>query len=84
MLGASAQSLSFQQRDALADDRARTKLGGRGGMDKRIVTLRLNQQQLELIDRTVSQGAAAGRAALVRRALREQYAKANARPEAKT
>jgi Arc/MetJ-type ribon-helix-helix transcriptional regulator len=53
-------------------------------MDKRMVTLRLNQQQLELIDRTVAQGAAADRAALVRRALREQCAKANARTEAKS
>ena len=35
------------------------------------VVLRLNQQQLELVDRTVSLGAAANRAALVRRALRE-------------
>jgi Arc/MetJ-type ribon-helix-helix transcriptional regulator len=43
------------------------------------VQVRLNQQQLELIDRTVAQGEAADRASLIRRALREQAAKAKAR-----
>lgn len=38
------------------------------------VVLRLNQQQLELIDRTVAEGVAADRAALVRLALREYAA----------
>jgi Arc/MetJ-type ribon-helix-helix transcriptional regulator len=37
---------------------------------KRVV-LKLNQQQLELIDKTVARGEAADRAALVRRALAE-------------
>lgn len=45
-------------------------------MAGRIVRLRLNQQQLELVDRTVAKGAAPDRVALVRRALREQAAKA--------
>jgi Arc/MetJ-type ribon-helix-helix transcriptional regulator len=35
-----------------------------------VVTLKLNQQQLELIDRTVGRGVAPDRAALVRLALR--------------
>lgn len=43
----------------------------------RDLTLRLNQQQLELIDRTVARGVAADRAELVRLALRE-YAAARA------
>ena len=38
------------------------------------VVLRLNQQQLELLDRTVAHGAAPDRVALVRRALREYLA----------
>jgi hypothetical protein len=42
-----------------------------------VVTLKLNQQQLELIDRTVARGVAPDRAALVRLALRE-YAAAHA------
>ena len=41
------------------------------------VTLKLNQQQLELIDRTVARGEAEDRQSLVRRALRE-YAEAHA------
>ena len=44
----------------------------------RRVVLRLNQQQIELIDRTVAKGVAASRAELVRLALREYAA---ARPE---
>lgn len=41
-------------------------------MTQHLVTLLLNQQQMELIDRTVSQGAASDRVALVRRALQER------------
>jgi metal-responsive CopG/Arc/MetJ family transcriptional regulator len=40
-------------------------------MTDRIVTVKLNQQQLEMLDRTIAQGVAADRAALVRFALRE-------------
>jgi len=36
-----------------------------------VVTLKLNQQQLELLDRTVARGVARDRADLVRLALRE-------------
>jgi hypothetical protein len=43
----------------------------------KIVTLQLNQQQLELLDRTIARGAAPDRIALIRRALRE-YAAAHA------
>jgi Arc/MetJ-type ribon-helix-helix transcriptional regulator len=39
-----------------------------------VVTLRLNQQQLELMDRTIAQGVAADRISLVRLALREYAA----------
>lgn len=39
-----------------------------------VITLQLNQQQLELMDRTITQGVAADRAALVRLALREYAA----------
>ena len=42
--------------------------------DGTVVTLKLNQQQLELIDRTVGRGVAPDRAALVRLALREYAA----------
>lgn len=45
-------------------------------MGGRTVVVKLNQQQIELIDRTVARGAAADRVALIRRALREQAAKA--------
>ena len=41
----------------------------------RTVVMRLNQQQLELIDRTIQRGEAADRVALIRKALREQAAK---------
>jgi hypothetical protein len=47
--------------------------------DKMVVTLKLNQQQLELIDRTVARGAASDRIALIRLALREQGAKQGAK-----
>jgi metal-responsive CopG/Arc/MetJ family transcriptional regulator len=44
-------------------------------MAGRTVVVRLNQQQLELIDRTIKRCEAADRIALIRRALREQAAK---------
>jgi hypothetical protein len=44
-------------------------------MVDRVVTLRLNQQQLELMDRTIAQGVAVDRVSLVRLALHE-YASA--------
>ena len=44
-------------------------------MARRMVVVRLNQQQLELIDRTIQRGEAADRVALIRKALREQSAK---------
>jgi Arc/MetJ-type ribon-helix-helix transcriptional regulator len=43
-------------------------------MTDTVVTLKLNQQQLELMDRTVAQGIAADRVSLVRLALREYAA----------
>jgi hypothetical protein len=48
-----------------------------GFMAGRTVVVRLNQQQLELIDRTIQHGGAADRVALIRKALREQAAKQN-------
>jgi hypothetical protein len=47
-------------------------------MTETIVKLRLNLQQLELIDRTIAHGVAANREALVRLALREYAAARNA------
>jgi Arc/MetJ-type ribon-helix-helix transcriptional regulator len=49
-------------------------------MTDAVVTLQLNQQQLELMDRTIAQGVAADRAALVRLALREYAAARKADP----
>jgi hypothetical protein len=43
-------------------------------MAETVVKLRLNQQQLELIDRTIAQGVAPDRVALVRIALYEYAA----------
>jgi metal-responsive CopG/Arc/MetJ family transcriptional regulator len=43
-------------------------------MAETVITLRLNQQQLELLDRTIAQGVAADRVSLVRLALREYAA----------
>ena len=43
----------------------------------KIVTLRLNRQQLELIDRTVARGVAPDRASLARLALKEYAASRN-------
>jgi hypothetical protein len=40
-------------------------------MTETVVKLRLNQQQLELMDRTIAQGVAPDRVSLVRLALRE-------------
>ncbi len=40
-------------------------------MPARTIILKLNQQQLELIDRTIAKGAAPDREALVKLALRE-------------
>ena len=52
-------------------------------MDSRVVTLKLNQQQLELVDRTIARGIAPDRQALIRLALRELAAKRGAdKPEA--
>jgi len=48
----------------------------------KLVTLKLNQQQLELLDRTIARGAAPDRAALIRRALRE-YAARHPQPSVK-
>jgi hypothetical protein len=51
-------------------------------MTETVVKLRLNQQQLELLDRTIAQGIAPDRVALVRLALHE-YAAAH-KTEGKT
>jgi hypothetical protein len=48
------------------------------GMAGKTVVVRLNQQQIELIDRTIAKGEAPDRAGLVKRALREQAAKVQA------
>jgi metal-responsive CopG/Arc/MetJ family transcriptional regulator len=40
-------------------------------MAERTVVVKLNQQQLELLDRTIAKGAAVDREALIRLALRE-------------
>jgi Arc/MetJ-type ribon-helix-helix transcriptional regulator len=50
-------------------------------MAEMVVKLRLNQQQLELMDRTIAQGVAADRVALVRLALREYAASRKAAAE---
>ena len=44
-------------------------------MPDHVVVLKLNQQQLELLDRTVARGIAADRVALVRLAVREYAAR---------
>jgi Arc/MetJ-type ribon-helix-helix transcriptional regulator len=43
-------------------------------MTAKLVTLKLNRQQLELLDRAIARGVAPDRAALVRLALREYAA----------
>jgi Arc/MetJ-type ribon-helix-helix transcriptional regulator len=45
------------------------------GMAGRTVVVRLNQQQIELIDRTIRRGEAPDRVSLIRKALREQARK---------
>jgi metal-responsive CopG/Arc/MetJ family transcriptional regulator len=45
-------------------------------MDQHLVVMKLNQQQLELLDRTIARGVAPDRTTLVLTALRE-YAKAH-------
>lgn len=49
-------------------------------MAGRTIILKLNQQQLELLDRTIADGAAPDRAALVHRALREYAQRHGRRP----
>ena len=44
------------------------------GANPKVVTLKLNQQQLELLDRTIARGVAEDRVSLVRLALREYAA----------
>jgi Arc/MetJ-type ribon-helix-helix transcriptional regulator len=48
-----------------------------------VIKLQLNQQQLELMDRTIARGVAADRAALVRLAIREYAAARKAETSAK-
>jgi Arc/MetJ-type ribon-helix-helix transcriptional regulator len=52
-------------------------------MAENVIKLQLNQQQLELLDRTVARGVAADRAALVRLAVREYAAARQAETQAK-
>jgi metal-responsive CopG/Arc/MetJ family transcriptional regulator len=52
-------------------------------MAENVIKLQLNQQQLELLDRTISRGVAADRAALVRLAIREYAAARKAETKAK-
>ena len=51
-------------------------------MIDKIVTLKLNQQQLQLLDRTIALGIARDRESLIRLALREQAAKHALKPKA--
>lgn len=44
-------------------------------MAARTITLKLNQQQLELVDRTIAKGAAPDRQSLVKLAVREYAGK---------
>ena len=52
-------------------------------MAEKVIKLQLNQQQLELMDRTIAQGVAPDRAALVRLAVREYAAARKAETQAK-
>jgi Arc/MetJ-type ribon-helix-helix transcriptional regulator len=52
-------------------------------MAENVIKLQLNQQQLELMDRTIARGVAADRAALVRLAIREYAAARKAETKAK-
>ncbi len=52
-------------------------------MAENVIKLQLNQQQLELLDRTIARGIAPDRAALVRLAIREYAAARKAETSAK-
>ena len=52
-------------------------------MAEKVIKLQLNQQQLELMDRTIARGVAPDRIALVRLALREYAAARRAETTAK-
>jgi Arc/MetJ-type ribon-helix-helix transcriptional regulator len=52
-------------------------------MAENVIKLQLNQQQLELIDRTIARGVAPDRVALVRLAIREYAAARKAETKAK-
>ena len=52
-------------------------------MAENVVKLQLNQQQLELMDRTIARGVASDRVALVRLAIREYAAARQAETKAK-
>jgi Arc/MetJ-type ribon-helix-helix transcriptional regulator len=52
-------------------------------MAETVIRLQLNQQQLELMDRTIARGVASDRVALVRLALREYAAARKAETTAK-
>ena len=52
-------------------------------MAENVIKLQLNQQQLELMDRTIARGVAPDRVALVRLALREYAAARKAETTAK-
>jgi Arc/MetJ-type ribon-helix-helix transcriptional regulator len=52
-------------------------------MAQNVIKLQLNQQQLELMDRTIARGVAPDRIALVRLALREYAAARQAEAKAK-
>jgi Arc/MetJ-type ribon-helix-helix transcriptional regulator len=53
-------------------------------MTETVVRLRLNQQQLELMDRTIARGVAPDRVSLVRLALREYAAARKAEAASET
>jgi hypothetical protein len=73
--GATAQSLDFPFRNARARNTKRAQAERSAGMGGKTVILKLNRQQLELLDRAIAQGAAPDRAALARLALRELAAR---------
>ena len=52
-------------------------------MAENVIKLQLNQQQLELMDRTIARGVAPDRVALVRLAIREYAAARQAETKAK-
>lgn len=54
----------------------KTKALGEGETPMRSIKVKLNQQQLELIDRAVTAGMAPDRGSLIRKALREHAANA--------